>query len=175
MDHRPFEDWLLENKELTSTERRQLDAHLQCCHSCTALAEVNLALRSTRLAAPTRGFTDRFQMRLAARKQALRVRNLWGFLILGLSAFSLLIWLSWPVLISFFQSPVNMVVSWLTSLMSTWAAIQTMFHAGETVFKVLPSFVPEYVWAAVILTAVASVAIWVISLRKITKVTRGVQ
>ena len=158
MDHRPFEDWLLENKNLTGSEQRELNAHLQSCSSCTALAEVNLALKSTRLAAPVGGFTDRFQVRLAARKQALRVRNIWGFLVLS----------------SLFHSPVNVLVSWLTTLMSTWAAIQTMFHAGETVARVLPGFIPGYIWAAILFAAVSWIVLWVFSLLKITRMTRGV-
>ncbi len=174
MDHRPFEDWLLENKNLTSNEQRLLNAHLQNCSSCTALAEVNLALKSTWLAAPARGFTDRFQLRLEARKKALRMRNVWGFLVLSISVVGVMVGLTWPVLVSFFQSPVNVLVSWLASLMSAWAAIQTMVHAGETVFEVVPGFIPEYIWAAVILAAVGWVALWVFSLLKITKLPRGV-
>ncbi len=174
MDHRPFEDWLLENKALTSNEQRQLNTHLQSCSSCTALAEVNLALKSVRMAAPSSGFTGRFQVRLAARKRALRMRNVWGFLILSFSVVGLLVWIGWPFIVSMFRSPVDMLVSWLATLMSAWAAIQTMFHAGETVFKVLPGFIPEYIWAAILFTAVGWVILWVFSLLKITKVPRGV-
>ncbi len=174
MDHRPFEDWLLENKTLTCNEQRQLNAHLQSCSSCTALAEVNLALKSVRLAEPVAGFTDRFQVRLQARKKALRMRNLWGFLVLSVSVVGLLAWIGWPLILRVFQSPVDVLVSWLTALMSVWAAIQTMFHAGETVLKVLPGFIPEYIWAAILFTAVGWVILWVFSLLKITKVPRGV-
>jgi hypothetical protein len=174
MDHRPFEDWLLENKDLTTTEKRLLNTHLQNCHSCTALAEVNLALKSVKVAAPVEGFTDRFQVRLAARKKALRIRNFWGFLILSSSVVGLLAWVSWPVLIIMFQSPVNVMVSWLASLMSTWAAFQAMLHAGETVVKVIPGFIPEYIWAAILVAAGGWIALWVFSLLKITKIPRGV-
>jgi len=174
MDHRPFEDWLLDNKDLTGTEKRELNAHLQSCHSCTALAEVNLALKSARAAAPAEGFTDRFQVRLASRKKALRLRNFWGFLILFMSAFGLLTWIGWPVIATIFQSPVNVLVSWLSSLMSTWAAIQAMVQAGQVAFKVIPGFVPEYIWVAVLFAAGGWIVLWVFSLLKITKVTRGV-
>ncbi len=174
MDHRPFEEWLLENKDLTSTERRQLNAHLQTCHSCTSLAEVNLALKSVRLAEPAPGFTGRFQVRLAARKRALRLRTIWGFVILAASVTGLITWLAWPALLSFFQSPVNVLVSWITSLMSAWAAIQAMLHAGQTVVKVIPGFVPEYVWAAVLFAAAGWIILWVFSLLKITRLPRGV-
>jgi hypothetical protein len=174
MDHRPFEDWLLENKDLTCNEKRLLNAHLQSCSSCMALAEVNLALKAVRQAVPAAGFTDRFQVRLTARKKALRLRNFWGFLLLAVSGIGILVWISWPVLIGMFQSPVNVLVSWLASLMSTWAAIQTMLHAGVTVFKVLPGFIPDYIWAAILLAAAGWIVLWVFSLLKITKVPRGV-
>jgi hypothetical protein len=174
MDHRPFEDWLLNNKDLTGNERRQLNAHLQTCHSCTALAEVDLALKSVRAVAPSAGFTDRFQVRLAARKKTLRLRNFWGFLILTLSVLSLLVLVSWPVLVSFLQSPVNLLVSWLSALLSAWAAIQAMAHAGAVVFKVIPGFIPEYVWAVVLFAAGGWSVLWIFSLIKITKVPRGV-
>ena len=52
MNHRPFEDWLLDNAALTPDQKRQLQTHLQTCSSCTAIAEVNLALKSVRLAEP---------------------------------------------------------------------------------------------------------------------------
>ncbi len=174
MDHRPFEDWLLENKNLTSSEQRLLKAHLQNCSSCCALAEVNLALKSTRLAAPAQGFTDRFQLRLAARKKALRMRNAWGFLVLSVSVVGVLVGFTWPVLVSMLPSPVNVLVSWLASLMSTWAAIQAMVHAGETVFEVLPGFIPGYILAAILLAAIGWIALWVFSLLKITRLPRGV-
>ncbi len=174
MDHRPFEDWLLDNKDLTSSEKRELNAHLQACSSCTALAEVNLALKSVKAAAPAAGFTGRFQVRLADRKKALRLRNLWGFLVLIGSALAILTWIGWPVITQFFASPVNVLVSWITTLVSTWAAIQAMVHAGEVVLKVIPGFVPEYIWAVVLLAASGWIVLWVFSLQKITKVSGGV-
>lgn len=174
MDHRPFEDWILENKKLTSNEERELNAHLRTCHSCTALAEVDLALKSVRVAAPAAGFTDRFQVRLAARKKVLRRRNLWGFTILTMSVSSLLVWVAWPILRNIIQSPVNLLASWLSSLLLYWAAMQAMVHAGVVVFKVVPSFVPTYIWTVILFAAGGWSLLWVFSLMKLTKVPRGV-
>ena len=44
MNHQPFETWLLDDKVLTPTEKRELDSHLRTCKNCTALAETGLAL-----------------------------------------------------------------------------------------------------------------------------------
>jgi hypothetical protein len=174
MDHRPFEDWLLDNQALTTDQKHQLITHLRTCSTCSVIAEVNLALNSVKVAAPAAGFTDRFQARLAARKQALRWRNIWGFLVLTLSALSILVWVTWPVLKDLLQSPVNLVASWISSLASFWAAFQAITQAGVVLFKVAPGFVPAYVWMVILLAAGGWSLVWVISFMKYTKVSQGV-
>ncbi|MGB8214636.1 MAG: hypothetical protein WCE68_13845 [Anaerolineales bacterium] len=173
MDHRPFEDWLLNNQTLSADEKRQLNVHLQGCSSCTALAEVNLALKSVKMAEPAAGFADRFQVRLAACKQELRHRNFWGFLLLTLSALSVLGWIAWPVLSSFFQSPVNLFTSWLALLVSIWASLQALFQGGRVILKVVPGFIPVYVWIILLLAGGGWSLLWVFSLIKFTKLPQG--
>jgi hypothetical protein len=175
MDHRPFEDWLLDNQPLTIEQKRQLNVHLQDCSSCTALAEVKLALKSIRLAEPTSGFVDRFQVRLAAKKKALRIRNIWGFVILVLSVIGLFAWVFWPVFQDLVQSPVNLLVAWMASLVSFWAALQGILRAGIVLFKVVPGFVPAYIWAVILFGAGAWSLVWVASLIKFTKYPQGVK
>ena len=174
MDHRPFEDWLLNHQTLAADEKRQLTAHLQSCPSCTALAEVNLALKSAKMAAPAAGFSDRFQVRLVARKKAIHQRNFWGFFVLTLSVLSVLVWVSWPVIKSAAQSPVDLLTSWLASLLSFWAALQAMVHAGVVLFKVVPGFVPAYIWTVILFAACGWSLLWVFSLMKFTKIPQGV-
>jgi len=174
MDHRPFEDWLLDNQPLTTDQKRQLNTHLRTCSSCAALAEVNLALKSVRVAAPAAGFTDRFQVRLAAKKQALRRRNFWGFVVLTLSVLGIFVWVSWPVLRDLFQSPVNLLSSWMSSLVSFWASLQAILRAGLVLYKVAPGFIPVYIWAIILFAAGGWSMVWVVSLMKFTKVPQGV-
>jgi hypothetical protein len=174
MDHRPFENWFLENKALNANEQQQLNAHLRACPYCLALAEVDLALKSVRLAAPAAGFADRFRVRLEARKQALRRRNVWGFLILTMSVLTLLTWVSWPVLAAVVQSPANLLISWLSSLTSLWAALQAMFHASAVLFKAMPDFIPAYVFPVLLFAAGGWGLLWVFSLMKFTKIPQGV-
>jgi hypothetical protein len=174
MDHRPFEDWLLDNQPLTTDQKRQLNTHLRACSSCSALVEVNLALKSVKLAEPAAGFTDRFQIRLAAKKQALRWRNFWGFVVLTLSVLGLLSWISWPVLNDLIRSPVNLLASWITSLVAFWTSLQAIFRAGMVLFKVVPGFVPGYIWAVILFAAGAWSLVWVVSLMKFTKYPQGV-
>lgn len=175
MDHQPFETWLLADEPLTPQQKRELQAHMKTCRACAALAEVNVALKSVRMAAPTEGFTDRFQVRLATRKAAQRRRNFWGFFILSLSVIGALAWLAWPLLSIAFDSPANLLASWLSTLISIWVTLQAMFHAGTVVFNVIPGFVPSYAWGFVLFAAAAWCVIWVFSLLKLTKIQQGVQ
>ncbi len=175
MDHRPFEDWLLnDNQTLTADQKRQLNAHLRTCSSCASLAEVNLALNSVRMAEPAAGFTSRFQLRLAAKKKAMRRRNFWGFIVLTMSVLGVMGWISWPVLKDLFQSPVNLLASWISPLVSFWASLQAIFRAGMVLIKVAPGFVPAYVWAVILISAGGWSLLWVFSLMKFTKVPQGV-
>ena len=174
MDHRPFEDWLLNNQTLEADEKRQLNAHLQVCSSCTALAEVNLALKSVKMAEPAAGFSDRFQVRLEARRKVLRSRTFWGLLLLTVSVVSVLTWISWPVLNSLSQSPVNVMESWFSMFFSVWAAVLAMTNAGVVLFKVVPSFIPAYVWTLILFAGCGWSLLWVFSFIKFTKSRQGV-
>jgi hypothetical protein len=174
MDHRPFEDWLLDNQPLTIDQKRQLNTHLKTCSSCSTLVEVNLALKSVRLAEPAVGFADRFQVRLAAKKKALRQRNFWGFAVLSLSVIGIFAWVSWPMIKDLIQSPVNLLASWISSLVSLLDSLQALFRAGMVLFKVVPGFVPAYIWAVILFGAGAWSLVWVASLIKFTKYPQGV-
>jgi hypothetical protein len=169
MDHRPFEGWLLNDDALTPQQKRELNAHLQNCNSCSALAEVDLAFRSVQAAEPASGFVDRFQGRLAARKRALRLRNAVGFGLLAVSVAGVLLFLAWPVLQASFERPVDMLASGLSSLVSLWAALQALFHAGTVLFRVAPGFVPGYIWAILIFGLTGWSVVWAFSLLKITR------
>lgn len=171
MNHRPFEDWLLTKEPLNSRQKRELTTHLQTCRSCTALAEVDLAFQSVRPAEPAGGFVNRFQVRLVEHRQALRKRNTVGFLVLALGAVGLLLGLVWPVLRTAVESPVDMLASWLSSLVGLWASIQALFHAGSVLFRVAPGFVPGYIWAVLLFGLTGWSLVWVFSLMKFTRVS----
>ena len=173
MDHRPFEDWLLDNQTITTEQKRQLNTHLRDCSSCTAIAEVNLALNSVREMAPVGGFTDRFQVRLEAKKKALQRRKYWGFLVLTMSTLGILGWFAWPIIKDLIQSPINLLASWITSLASLWAAIQAITRTGAVLFKVVPGFIPGFIWMAILVAAVGWSLVWVVSLVKLTKLSQG--
>jgi hypothetical protein len=134
---------------------------------------VDLALKTVKMAEPTAGFADRFQVRLETRKKALRQRNFWGFFVLTVSVVGLLAWACWPVLKSFFQSPVSLLASWLSSLVSIWASVEALLQGGRVILKVVPGFVPAYIWMIILLVAGGWSLLWVFSLMKFTKIPQG--
>ncbi len=174
MNHRPFEDWLLSNEPLPAPQKRELQDHLRTCAHCAALAEVNLALELARMESPSEGFAARFQVRLAAQKKALRARNFWGFFVLTLSILGIAAWLAWPLIKVIFQSPVNLLASWLSYLVSLWASLQAVEQVSSTLLRVIPGFIPAYVWLAVLLGGCGTSLVWVLSLKKFTNYPRGV-
>jgi hypothetical protein len=150
MNHRPFEDWLLAENPLTPQQERELTAHLQICPSCSSLAEVSLALRTVQQAGPPAGFVSRFQVRLAAQRQAMRRKHVAGFVVLAGSVVVLSIGLGWPTWEIAIHSPVDFIGSWLVSLTNLWASLQVLFHAATVLLRVAPGFVPAYLWGLVL-------------------------
>jgi hypothetical protein len=174
MNHRPFEDWMLEDRVLTYEQKRELQSHLRACAQCAALAEVDLALGAARAAAPDRGFAERFRVRLAAQRQAQRARGVWGFLILFIGVMTVLSWLAWPLLRAVFASPVEVLSTWLSYLLSLWFWLQAMGQAASVLLRVIPTFIPPYFWPLAAFALIGWSLLWAISIWKLAKVPQGV-
>jgi len=174
MNHQPFEEWLLNDKHLNPTEKRELDSHLRVCPDCTALTATGLALRSAHVARPAVGFSLRFQQRLAAQKVAERRRKLWGLIVLILCGGMLFSWLTAPLIRSFSAAPAQ----WLTLAVGYFLFFSTSIQAvGQALLvfaRVLPDIIPPYIWM-IIISALAgfgllgSVSIW-----RFTRLPQGV-
>lgn len=164
MNHQPFKEWLLNDKNLTPAEKRQLNTHLRTCISCSALAETGFALRSARAVAPAAGFTIRFQQRLAAQRIAERRRRLWGMLLLTISGLGLLAWFTAPILSAVFSAPVEWFSGLIGFFLFAITSVQAMTEIVSVVARVAPGFVPPYVWM-VLLSALAGFSLlWTISI-----------
>jgi hypothetical protein len=59
MNHRPFEDWLLNDMPMTPEQKRELDMHVRDCPYCTALVETGMALKTVKKVSPQAGFAAR--------------------------------------------------------------------------------------------------------------------
>jgi len=173
MNHRPFEDWLLNDTPITPEQKRELDMHVRNCAYCTALVETGMALRTVKKASPQAGFTARFEARLAARKAAERRRLYLGSILFTAGGFALLMWLGSPYLLTFFSAPASWIavfVNWAIFLVTT---VQALGQAGTVFIKVIPDFLSPFAWM-IVLSVVAGISLlWTISIWRFVKEPRG--
>jgi len=164
MNHQPFEEWLLNDKNLTSSERHELDLHLRTCSHCTALSATGLALRSANVIAPAAGFTLRFQQRLAAQKIAERRRRLWGMFVLILSGVGLFGWLTAPLIYTFIASPAEWITLVIGYFLFAFTSLQALTEVATVLMRILPGFIPPYIWMVLISALAGFGLLWVISI-----------
>jgi hypothetical protein len=175
MNHRPFEDWLLDDQLLDPAQKRELDVHLRSCETCSAIAESNLALRSARVVGPAPGFTARFQERLVAARRAQRRRTLLGISFFSLGGVILLAFLAGPILLSIFDSPAEWFSATVRILLFLYTTTIAVFEAGEILFRVLPGFMPPFGWLILLSTLSGLGLLWSVSIWRLTRRPQGVQ
>jgi hypothetical protein len=174
MNHRPFEDWLVEDLPLSTDQNRELQSHLRGCDSCAAIAESNLALRSARVISPAPGFTVRWQERLVAARRTQHQRLIAGMLSFSLSGLFLLALLTGPVLRSLIGSPAVWISTLVQTLLFSYTMLAAVVEASAVFLRVVPNLVPPFVWLVLFSTMsglglLGSVSIW-----RLTRLPQGV-
>jgi hypothetical protein len=174
MNHRPFEDWLLDDEPLSPQQARELQAHVRSCPACAAIAESNLALHSARRVSPATGFTDRFRVRLEKRRREQRWRQVIGTIVLVLGGMGLVYWLAGPFILDAFNSP----AAWLTAGVGYFLFVLTSFQVlGEAtaiLLRVVPDFISPAGWAALAAGAAGLGYLWMISIQRVARAPQGV-
>lgn len=168
MNHQPFEEWLLNDKNLTSTEKRDLNLHLRTCAHCTALSATGLALRSANVTAPAAGFSMRFQQRLAAQKIAERRRKLWGMLVLILGGASLLGWFAAPYIYTFISAPVEWITVIIGYFLFAVTSLQALTEVVSVMIRIVADFMPPYVWMVLVSALAGFGLLWIISIWRLS-------
>lgn len=174
MKHQPFEEWLLNETPLSHAQKRELDLHVRTCPYCSALVETEKVLHSVKMVAPAEGFTARFQARLAERRLADRRRRVWGSILFLIGGLLFLLWLAAPSLFAFVASPqvwIAGLVEWGIFIITT---VQAMTQAGSVLLRVIPDFLPPFVWL-ILASGLAGISlIWSVSIWRFTRVPQGV-
>jgi hypothetical protein len=174
MNHRPFEDWLLNEQPLTAEQKHELQTHLQDCTHCSALAEVNLELHSVKLAAPAAGFTARFQQRLMQQRLRDRRNRVIGVLILVAGGIGILGWYTAPYLIQFLGSPAGWIAAMVNFFLTLFDMARAIGDIGSILFRVLPGFIPPFGWMVILSTICGLVLLWTVSIWRFARFTKGV-
>lgn len=174
MNHRPFEDWLLYDQPLNPTQKRELDAHLRTCKICSAIAESNLALRSAHLVPPALGFANRWQERLVLARRAQRKRSLIGTLFFSLGGLLLLAFLAGPLVVSLISSPAEWISVMVHALLFIYTTTVAVVEAGSVLARVLPGFLPPFVWLILFSTLSGFGLLWSVSIWRLMRRPQGV-
>ena len=169
MDHRHFEEKLLNDELLTPKENKALQAHIRNCAKCAALAEANLALHNVAMVTPAPGFASRFQVRLEAKRKAQRRRYFFGGLILLFSGLGVLVWLALPVLPAALASPTTILVAWTSYIASALSFIKVFNEAGTVLLRVVASFIPSSAWLLSLSLFGLLGLVWFSSIQKISR------
>lgn len=86
MNHHSYDEWLLSEETLLPEQESALNAHLASCNECQSLQSswqsVEGMLRTCTLQAPESGFTTRWMVRLAQRRQ--RASRLTAWTVFGI-------------------------------------------------------------------------------------------
>lgn len=164
MNHQPFEEWLLNDKNLTKAEKRELALHLRVCPHCNALAETGIALRAAPAASPAAGFTMRFQQRLAAQKIAERRRRLWGLIVLLVGGVGLMGWFSAPYLYAFFSAPVEWITAAVGYFLFFVTSLKALTEAVSVMLNVMQNFLPPYAWMVLASALGGFGLLWIVSI-----------
>ena len=174
MNHRPFEDWLLDDQPLTPHQERDLQAHVRSCAACTALAESNLALHVARRVGPAAGFVDRFQIRLETRRREQRWRQVIGTVVLVLGGLGLVYGLAGPMILQALNSPASWITAGVGYFLFILTSLQVLGEATAILMRVLPGFISPAGWAGMILGTAGLGALWTISISRVARAPQGV-
>ncbi len=174
MNHRPFEDWLLEDQPLTPEQKRELQSHLRTCEACAAIAESNLALHSVRMVSPATGFTERFQTRLAEQRKTARIRQIIGSLVLVIGGLGLISFLFGPLIQDAMSSPAAWITTAVGYFLFVLTSIQTLSEVGFILMRVIPTFISPLGWFVLLSLFGGFGLLWTISITRFARMPQGV-
>jgi len=173
MNHQPFESWLLDEAPLSLDEKRQLTLHLRDCEHCKALAATGLALHNAHPAAPAPGFTVRFQERLEAHRLAQRRRNFWGVILFTLAGLGMIaLWVA-PRLALIADTPAEWLSLLLGFVFFVISTVQAVLNVGVVLLRVMPGFIPPYLWLIPASGAAGLALLWGVSVWRLTRAAQG--
>jgi hypothetical protein len=174
MDHRPFEDWLLDDERLTPEQERDLRTHLRSCPKCAALARANQTLRAAPVSVPAAGFAFRFQTRLAAERKVQRRRSILGILLLVATGIGILLWVAIPFLSYLQLAPWQILLAWFNEVVYITFTARTFSVIGGTLVKILTGLIPPYAWILALVLFGFLGSVWTASLRWAGKYAKSV-
>lgn len=176
MNHQPYENWILDEVQLTPQEQVSLKQHLKECPECFELqrswSKVQVQLTTTPVKPAPTGFVSRWKTEFALRQKQQEERQARTLLIsLASGAAAVIIALAVILLPDF--SVISLTVGFLTTMVKLFSGLQGLWSVAKTLItSASPS---TLIISGLLLAAWVSLAAfaWGISIWRIT--TKGVK
>lgn len=178
-DHQLFEEWLFSDKDTLHDDLKTMEEHREMCDPCQQLsiawAGVEDELQSAPMISPSSGFTERWQMRLAAdRHQRQRKQNI-AILLLSAGGAATLLIVSSLLIIPLFKSPWPFILTWTYQLATLYSISSVYGGALTVVVRSLIKLVPPIFWVALPLILGGLSLIWLLYYQKLVLSRRIMQ
>jgi hypothetical protein len=172
MNHRPFEDWLLSGETLSSAQSSELRSHLAGCEYCSALAEVNTALRGVQVAAPAAGFSERFSLRLGEQRARQRRRAWLGLFFLALASAGVILAAAIRWLPELMLPHLGALIAYVPAVIALFDTAQAISSILAVFVRIAAGFVPGYAWAVAAVLCGLLAWLWVVSISRFADAPR---
>lgn len=176
MNHQPYEDWILDELQLTPQEQDSLSQHLKECPECYKLShswnKVQTQLRSTPVKSAPDGFISRWKTDFAARQKAQERRQA-RTLLISLTSGALAIAIALAVILLPDFSFISLTVGFLTTVIKIFSGIESIWSVASNIVDSAPTV--SLVIGGLLIAGWISLAafVWGISIWRIT--TKGVK
>jgi hypothetical protein len=176
MTHSPFENWILNDTQLSCSQVQELNEHLKTCTKCSCLynnwKSVNVVLKKAPMVSPQPGFTARWQASLEERRLKQQHKQIKLFFIIAGGANILAVLGLLGILLAN-GNWFNLLIKGLQTITTLIIWITQMQRYVISLLHILPPFLPIFLW--MLFTTILSVVtiIWVATLWRIT--IKGVQ
>lgn len=171
MNHQPFENWILEENQLSSTEKHDLLEHMEKCPKCASLEKSWRAARQHVKTLPAvdapAGFSHRFQASLAYRRKLQEQRQT-RILLISLVSSAVAILITLALFLLPHTSLTSLMINFLGSLLQLINVISQFWLLVTSIVRSTPpSFLITLMLAVSMLISIISV-LWVLSFLRIT-------
>lgn len=163
MNHKPFEEWILDRPSLTGEEQQALQQHLAVCPNCRMLAEkwagVRVELSAPAQMAPAPGFARRWQAGLAERRLQEQRRQAWH-LFLACSGTATAMFIGVAAYFIIYSTPADWVQAAVQTISSTVGIASTARSLLNTWLQLTPLSLNIALWISISVTFCIMAFLW---------------
>ena len=144
MNHQPYENWILDDIQITAEEQDSLNQHLKECPECYQLSrswkKVHSQIKATPVKSAPAGFMHRWKADFVARQKEQERRQARTLLIsLGSGAGAVIIALAVILLPDF--SLISLTVGFLTTLVKLFSGLESLWSVAQNLIASAPKSV----------------------------------